>query len=82
VYCVSETDQDELGVDKCKPLPGIRPRLHPGRGVDDVTEQAVARVLHADHQGLTLGHVTAELDQLQDTFMRQLGSYDGQKCSS
>jgi hypothetical protein len=33
-------------------------------------------------QGLTLVHIRAQLEQLQDTFMSQVGSYGGQKSSS
>jgi hypothetical protein len=33
-------------------------------------------------QGLTLVHVRAQLEQLQDTFMSQVGFYGGQRCSS
>jgi hypothetical protein len=33
-------------------------------------------------QGLTLVHVRAQLEELQDTFMSYVGSYGGQQSSS
>jgi len=38
--------------------------------------------LLAERQGLTLVHVRAQLEQLQDTFMSQVGFHGGQKSSS
>jgi hypothetical protein len=38
--------------------------------------------LAGSRQGLTLVHVRAQLEQLQDTFMSYFGSYGGQRSSS
>ena len=52
-------------VDECKPLiVGLLRALPPAVALDDSELEEIAR------QGLTLVHVTAQLEQLQDTFMR------------
>jgi hypothetical protein len=51
---------------------GAAPRAYPAAGGARVTPR----------QGLTLVHVIAQLEQLQDTFLRQVGLHGGQKSSS
>jgi hypothetical protein len=45
-------------------------------------EGQVAALGQAARQGLTIVHVRAQLEQLQDTFMSQVGLHGGQKSSS
>jgi hypothetical protein len=44
--------------------------------------ESIAAQLCANGQGLTLVHVRAQLEQLQDTFMSEAGLHGGQKRSS
>jgi len=67
-------------VDECKPMPAGRQN----RGTDE-SERVRCLLLRApaSHgRGLTLVHVRAQLEQLQDTFMSESGSYGGQKRST
>jgi hypothetical protein len=38
-------------------------------------------VVNASEQGLTFVHIRAQLEQLQDTFMDEVGSHGGQRSS-
>jgi len=46
------------------------------------TSSSFARKGAGVRQGLTLVHIRAQLEQLQDTFMNYVGLYSGQKSSS
>ena len=54
---------------------------HPDDRLELVGRQPETRA-HAAQQGLTLVHVRAQLEQLQDTFMNYFGLYGGQRSSS
>ena len=57
-------------------------RVYPPALLPSITKRFMLCVSTPSTQGLTLVHVRAQLEQLQDTFMTYCGSYGGRKSSS
>jgi hypothetical protein len=65
---------------ECRALPAVTDPRSPV--VSSRASGPTGHTAAAAEHGLTLVHVKAELEQLQDTFMSEVGLYGGQKRSS